>query len=199
MCNYFYLLKGTLYRSPDNPEDLIEIHKVFENDNLIEARERAFEVYQNYIDILMESHQETYTTHDNANRVLHSFLEKEEDLDDLLNNPRTVKYPQPDTVHDFDKGISIFLVRTDSKTFQTLEGELIYEDKLLIHDLNIDVPNIRAHMYASLRKEYEIYITNNYDCKHLVVLTLPMKEEFILKTPIDYKFHRMNQLIFDGV
>ena len=51
MCNYFYLLKGTLYRSPNNPEDLIEIHEVFENDNLIEARERAFEVYQNYVDV----------------------------------------------------------------------------------------------------------------------------------------------------
>lgn len=130
--NYFYLLKGTLYRSPEKPEDLIEIHEVFEDDNLIDARERAFQVYQNYIDVLLESHQETYTTHDNANRVLHSFLEKEEDLEDLLNNPRTVKYPQPDTVHDFDKGISIFLVRTDSKTFQTSEAYLRKLTHLLI-------------------------------------------------------------------
>lgn len=192
MCNYFYLLKGTLYRSPNNPEDLIEVHEVFENDNLIVARERAFEVYQNYVDVLMESHQETYTTHDNANRVLHSFLEKEEDLEDLLNNPRTMKYPQPDTVHDFDKGISIFLVRTDSKTFQTLEGELIYEDKYLIHDLNSELPAVLEHLYDNLVKEYELYQKYGYDCKGFTA-TIPKApsisssdEIFILQTPIVY-------------
>ncbi len=194
--NYFYLLKGTLYRSPDNPEDLIEIDEVFENDNLIEARERAFEVYQNYLDVLLESRGEQYRSHGFTRLILSCFYKGKKvstPTKSLLN------VMQLDEVKDFDKGLGVYLVSKEAKKYTTLEGEVIYEDKLLIHDLNSDVPNIKAHMYASLRKEYEIYSTNNYDCKHLVILALPMKEEFILKTPIDYKFHRINQLIFEGV
>lgn len=190
MSKFFYLLKGTLYRSQDNPNDLIEINEVFENDNLIEARERVFEVYQNYIDVLLESKETTYESHNKVYKILNTFIEKEIDLEDLLENHKPAKFPQPDLVNDFDKGLSIFLISKDSKTFTTLEGEVIYEDKLLIHDLNSELPAVREHMYVALEKEYKIYKESGYDCKEYEVVlwsfSEPDKKQTILKTPIDY-------------
>lgn len=190
MGNYFYLLKGTLYRSQHNPEDLIEINEVFESDNLIEARERVFEVYQNYIDVLLEGVGTTYESHHKANKDLDAFMMEEQDLDDLLDNPNLPKYPQPDTVHDFDKGLSIFLISKDSKTFTTREGEVIYEDKLLIHDLNSELPAVREHMYAALLKEYALYKKYGYDCRGFEIPVFQFKDlgndKIILGTPINY-------------
>lgn len=40
----FYLLKGILYRSVENPEDIIKINEIFHDDNPIEVRELALGV-----------------------------------------------------------------------------------------------------------------------------------------------------------
>lgn len=52
MSNFYYQVKRSLYRSKGNQEDLIEINEIFKNQEPILARERAFDVYQNYIDVL---------------------------------------------------------------------------------------------------------------------------------------------------
>ena len=52
MSNFYYQVKRSLYRSKGNQEDLIEINEIFKNQEPILARERAFDVYLNYIDVL---------------------------------------------------------------------------------------------------------------------------------------------------
>jgi len=55
MSKFYYLLKGTLYPSQDNLDDVIEINEVFKRDNPIEARERVIELYEKYVDVLLKS------------------------------------------------------------------------------------------------------------------------------------------------
>lgn len=55
MSKFYYLLKGTLYPSQDNLDDVIEIDEVFKSNNPIEARERVIEQYEKYLDLLLKS------------------------------------------------------------------------------------------------------------------------------------------------
>jgi hypothetical protein len=55
MSKFYYLLKGTLYPSQDNLEDVIKINEIFKSDNPIEARERAIELYEKHVDLLLKN------------------------------------------------------------------------------------------------------------------------------------------------
>lgn len=163
MSSIFYLLKGTLYRTADSLNDLIEIHEIFENDNPFKARERAFTVYQNYIDVLLQSIDADYEDHEIARTALKIFLEEKEKpskLATLMDNFREDDEEIFKIENDFDKGISIYMVKADSKTFTTLEGEVIYEDKILIHDLNSELNGVRDYIKESLVEEYSLYKEN---------------------------------------
>lgn len=180
----FYLLKGTLYRTSTNPEDLIEIHVIFQNDNPIKARQRAFEVYQNYVDVLLQGIGADYEDHEMARNALKKFLEEKEKpsmLTDLMNKFREDDEALFKIENDFDKGISLYMVMADSKTFNTLESELIYEDKILIHDLNSELTGVREHINKSLIKEYLLYKENGFDSGDCEV---EVGENVVLKTPV---------------
>jgi hypothetical protein len=188
MSKFYYLLKGTLYRSKDNPHDLIEIHEVFKNDSPILARERAFEVYQNYIDVLLESKNLTYENHRDAVVSTKDFISIEPKIAPLFMEGIFGAIED-----DFDKGISIYLVMPDSKTFTTLEGELIYEDKILIHDLNSEIAGLKEVMHTGLLQEYELYKKYDYDCEDYAA-SFPTAEksaknkyQYILRTPINHE------------
>lgn len=189
MSKFFYLLKGTLYRSADNPEDLVEINEVFQNDNPIEARERAFEMYQNYLDVILEGKDMKYESHKQAFEALHDFLKSDKKeanpfIKELFGKPE----------HDFDKGLGVYLVMSDSKTFTTFEGELIYEGKTLIHDLNSSITGLQDHMFSGLLNEYELYKRFGYDCKDYEVTFAAAEKNaknthhIILKTPINHSY-----------
>jgi hypothetical protein len=188
MCKFYYLIKGTLYRSKDNTDNLIEILEVFKNDLPILARERAFEVYQNYIDVLLESKNLMYENHREAVLATKDFISNE-----LETTPLFIGSIFESIEDDFDKGISIYLVMSDSKTFTTLEGELIYEDKILIHDLNSEISGLKEVMHTGLLQEYELYKKHDYDCKDYVA-SFPTAEksaknkyQYILRTPINHE------------
>lgn len=89
-----------------------------------------------------------------------------------------------DIKFEFDKGLSIYLIMTDSKTFTTLEGELVYEDKLLIHDLNSELTGVRDHINECLIKEFELYKKYQYDYKDCALKVLEIGNEMILRTPM---------------
>jgi hypothetical protein len=187
MSTLYYLVKGSLYRSKDNEENLIEINEVFKNDSPILARERAFEVYQNYIDVLLESKGLTYEDHRDAVAATKDFIKGEQPVKNNF-----IEGVFGDIQNDFDKGISVYLVMSNSKTFTTLEGELIYEDKILIHDLNSEINGLKEAMYQGLTQEYELYKQQGYDCKDYTAAfpcaekSTKNKYQTILRTPINH-------------
>ena len=187
MCRFFYLLKGTLYRSPKNFNDLVEIHEVLEDNNPIEARERALNLYQNYIDVFLQSIGLEHDNHDSSRLALNRFLQaknKPSKLNELLRNFVEEDEAILKIENDFDKGISLYLVMTDAKSFTTLEGELIYEDKILIHDLNSELTGVREHINSSLVKEFELYKKYGYDCKGYATSVKMKDDQMILRTPM---------------
>lgn len=188
MSTLYYLVKGSLYRSKDNEENLIEINEVFKNDSPILARERAFEVYQNYIDVLLESKGLTYEDHRDAVAATKDFLKGEQPVKNNF-----IEGVCGEIQHDFDKGISVYMVMSNSKTFTTLEGELLYEDKILIHDLNSEINGLKEAMYHGLTQEYELYKQYGYDCKDYTTAfpcaekSTKNKYQTILRTPINHE------------
>jgi hypothetical protein len=184
---FFYLLKGTLYRSTENPNDLIEINEIFQDDNPIEARERALVVYQNYVDVLLQAINIDYENHNEARKVLSNFLNQkvQPTQKSYIINNLTIDETDVSTIeYDFDKGISLYLVMADSKTFTTFEGELIYDNKMLIHDLNSELTGAREHISSSLIKEFELYKKYGYDCKDYATSVKMIDDRMILRTPM---------------
>lgn len=188
MSNFYYQVKGSLYRSKGNQEDLIEINEIFKNQEPILARERAFEVYQNYIDVLLESKNLTYEDHRKTIKATQDFISNEAvEISPFLSEIFG------SIENDFDKGISIYLIFSDSKAFTTLEGELIYENKILIHDLNSEIKGLKDIMYRGLLQEFELYKKFDLSCKDYrmalacVEKNAGNKYEYILKTPIHHQ------------
>ncbi len=180
----FYLLKGTLYRTFDNPDDFLEIYEIFQNDDPIKARQRAFEVYQNYIDVLLQGIGAEYEDHEMARTALIKFLEENEKaskLTDLMNNFREDDEDFFKIENDFDKGISLYMIMADSKTFTTLEDEIIHEDKILIHDLNSELSGVPDHINLGLIKEFELYRNLGLDRGGFEV---EVAGNLLLKTPL---------------
>lgn len=60
----FYHLKGTMFRSKKNETNLIEINEIFEDENPIIAREKAFNAYQNYIDVFLQAKEKEYISYE---------------------------------------------------------------------------------------------------------------------------------------
>lgn len=188
MSEFYYQVKGNLFRSKNNLEDLIEINEVFKNDSPILARERAFEVYQNYVDVLLESKDLTYDSHRETVSAIKDFFSTQTDT-----TPLYLSEIFGPIENNLDKGISIYLIMSDSKTFNTLEGELIYEDKILLHDLNSEIKGLKEVMHTGLLQEYQLYKKYDYNCKDYLA-SFPTAEksaknkyEYILRTPINHE------------
>lgn len=189
---FYYLLKGTLYRSQDNPEDLIEINQEFKDNDPIQARKRVFEVYQNTIDVLLQGKGKNYKSHDQARIVLTDFIKNNHINFSKIRPPFNSFYDKFDIEIDFDKGLSIYLVHSNSNTFTTLEGQVIYQDKLLLHDLNSQINGLKVCMYNALLTEYKLFQKYGYDCKDYIT-TFPKTTyldakdaNYFLNTPMDY-------------
>lgn len=192
---FFYQLRGTLYRNVNNPQDLIEINEIFESDDPIDARERVFSAYQNLVDVLLQSKDQEYTSHELTLENLKDFIQRnnfnKEEFNELLSLNNTLF----NTENDFDKGLCVYLVYSNSKSFTTVEGDLIYEEKLLLHDLNSQINGLRDVMFDNLLIEYKLYEKYEYNYKDYVT-TYPKTTNldpinavnYILETPLIYSF-----------
>lgn len=198
---FYYVLKGTLYRSKDNPEDLIEINQEFKSNDPIEARKRVFEVYQNTIDVLLQSKAENYKSHDQARIALTDFIRNNHINLTGIRTTLNSFYDKFDTEIDFDKGLSIFLVHSNTKIFTTLEGQIIYEDKLLLHDLNSQIKGLKGNMFNALLAEYKLFQKFGYDCKDCITtFASPNNLEakvtnYVLSTPINYCYENLLKIL----
>ncbi len=173
----YYKVVGALYRFKGNESDLIEIDETFEDENPIVARENAFECYQNYIDVLLQSKGEEYVYHEKAVSELNDFF--------ISGRKHQLL---PDLVDMDDTSLSIYMVKKTPDSFQAF-GETYYQDKWQIHSIDSQYEDWSAYILKSLIYEYSFYIKNGYDCKNYMVKVdtfdffKKRSEQVILKTP----------------
>lgn len=179
-----YLLKGTIYRSQSNLEDLVEINEVFQDKDLLVAREKAFSKCQSYIDVFLESINKEYKSYELAIVELESFVNSYK-KSYALNNPESVEFEI-----DFDKGLFIYLVTDSTDTYTTKEGVLIYNKKILVHSFDNQINQNWRYLCNGLIKEYEYFESNkflkqmlNNGIKELFVTDFETRH--ILNSPID--------------
>ena len=157
---FFYYIRGTMFRSKGSENNLVEVSEVFRDDNPIVAREKAFRVYQNYIDVLLESKGKSYVSHEETESVLKDFVSSYR-RDFVKIGGQAIGDLEIDV--DYDKGMNIFLVMADSPTLTTREGELYFEDKRLIHYIGNGFMDFKAEVFESLSFEYSLYQKYGYD------------------------------------
>ena len=184
---FFYQVRGTMFRDQHDQTNLIEVDEIFKDDNPILAREKAFNLFQNYIDIFLESRGEVYTTHEAAVIALQDFVNsyKREYF-----KIRNIKVLQLHT--DFGKGLNICLVMANSKIITTLDGSKFYEDEHLVHYIDNEFDDLKLNVLDELAFEYALYVKYKYDCKNYrkdYDVSGPLEEPVLkstLATPIDF-------------
>jgi hypothetical protein len=149
-----------MFRSKGSENNLVEVSEVFKDDNPIVAREKAFRVYQNYIDVFLDSKGKSYVSHEETEKVLKDFVSSYR-RDFVKISEQAIGDLEIDV--DYDKGMNIFLVMADSPTLTTQEGELYFEDKRLIHYIGNGFMDFKAEVFESLCFEYSLYQKYGYD------------------------------------
>jgi hypothetical protein len=154
----FYQVKGIFFRRMADENNPVVINKVFKDNNPIVAREKAFDYYQNYIELFLESVGKTYVSHEQTIA----------DLQDFLNSYQPVKtVAGMEMESDFDKGAAIYLIESP-ETYTTVEGETVFTNKKLIHYIDKNINIDYKQLSDSLCWEYYIYEKQKYDCKDYI-------------------------------
>ena len=155
----FYQVRGTLFRTKQSDENPVIINEIFKDEQPIIAREKAFKCYQNYIDVFAESKGIKSDSFDEYNAKLQDFTNS------YSNKIAKVGNVSIGTIDvDFDKGLNVYLVLND-ESFITKEGELIYENKKLIHSFDNNFIDFTKEILEALKFEYAIYTERGYSCK----------------------------------
>ncbi|MFZ4413587.1 MAG: hypothetical protein ACOYOV_10925 [Bacteroidales bacterium] len=184
---FFYQVSGTMIRSKGVELNFIEVDEIYKDNNPIIARENAFNCYQNYIDVFLESKGSKYESHEETSILLQDFFNSykkaQTKFGDEINEEIDV---------DYDKRLNIYMVMADSKIIINHEGEEIYEDKHLIHSINNQFTDYTTYIYDALRLELSLYEKYGYDYKNYkkdYVVSGVFEDHIIksvLETPIDF-------------
>jgi hypothetical protein len=184
----FYQLKGTMFRSKKNETNLIEINEIFEDENPIIAREKAFNTYQNYIDVFLQGKEKEYISYEQTVIELEDFTSSYKREFVKIGNEIITEIDV-----DFDKGLSIYMVYGNSPIYQTVEGEKNYENKLLIHFIENKLSDLVWNVLDNLFEEFKVYELNKYNFKNYKIeieTADPFSNESnvkdYLETPIDF-------------
>lgn len=154
----YYKVEGTLYRTKGEETNLIEIDETFEDINPIFAREKAFNHYQSYIDVLLQSYGKEYVSHKKTVR----------DLRDFFASGRKHKL-LPDLVDMDGTSLSIYMMKKTPEVLKNSFEETDYQNKWRIHYIDNESEDLSAYILKSLMYEYSIYLKNEYDCKNYVI------------------------------
>lgn len=184
---FFYLVSGRMFRTIKNETNPIEVYEIFKDENPIIARENAFNYFQSYIDVLLESLGKEYVNHFETEKDLKPFLSSykrqyvkigEHVIDDM------------ELDVDCDKGLGISIILSDSKTFLNAVGHTLYEDSQLIHYIDNQFTDLKPYILDALIYEFSLYKKYGYDSKNYRLdynvsrkLNFPVLKP-ILKTPI---------------
>jgi hypothetical protein len=158
---FFYQVRGTMFRDQNDQTNLIEVDEIFKDDNPILAREQAFNFYQNFIDVFLESRGEVYTSHEEAVIVLQDFMNSYKREYFKIGNEKVLELHT-----DFGKGLNICLVMANSKIITTPDGSKFYEDDHLIHYIDNEFDDLKMNVLDELAFEYALYAKYKYDCKN---------------------------------
>ena len=165
---FYYLLKIRLIRSiKSGKPDFFEYEEKFENTNPIAARKRAFEVYQNYIDVLLESKGFSYRSDKQTRKDLFSFLSTKENIELDIDGE----------IINFNEGLGIgvfFIINNRIKDDHPIIEALIDKcndvvsfNEFIIHGIgNINYKIIDPDSIVfNLTEEYKYYKHYNYNTK----------------------------------
>jgi hypothetical protein len=175
----YYKVEGALYRTEGQDANPIAIDKTFEDENPIVAREKAFNHYQSYFDVLLQSKGAAYVSH----------IKAEADLQDFVKSGKKHKF-FPEMVDMDGMSVNIYMVKKSPLAFQNAFGETDYQDTWRIHYIDNKHEDWSAYVLKSLMFEYSIYVKNGSACKnHLVVCDTigyfkKRSIQPILKTPL---------------
>ena len=126
---FHYVVKAKLIRLKSTHEvDFVEFEEKFENENPIEAREKAFQLYQNYIDVLLFTKGKQYTSDKQARIDLKFFADEPGAKSKIKLGGREIEFA--DTIAN---GIGVFLVIDKPKNEHVIEDHV--GDEYLIHGI----------------------------------------------------------------
>lgn len=152
-----YLLKGTLYRNKESDKnDLIEIHEKFCDEEPIEARTKAFKKFQSYVEVLLESKELRFHSHEQVERELNSFVDSGE-------RHFALNIPELEIDNDFDKGLFLYFIPNPDKKILTKENQVYYEEKYCIHLIDNKKTDLRKYIINSLIFEFDYYGKHNFN------------------------------------
>lgn len=183
----FYLLQGTIFRSQENLNDLIEINEVFYHENLINARQQAFQKFQSYLDVFLDSLGHPYQSYEDAIEILADFVNSYR----LQYAANRIELGRVDV--DFDKGMFLYLVTDPTDTYTTKEGSLIYKQKYLLHFFNNNFDDYWQAVLNDLMDEFQFFKTHQIDLgnqSYKINTAKYFKEKKIvdiLPSPIDFQ------------
>ncbi len=159
---FHYIVKAKLIRYKNADEiKLLEVEEKFENAIPFLAREAAFNFYQNYIDVLLESKGKKYF----------SDIQAREELQSFISTGTTTKVKFGDKEFEFDdsegNGIGVFLVVDFPKEKEVATLSLKEGDELLLHGIGnlIGFSYNTDYVIMDLAEECELYEHNNHETK----------------------------------
>ncbi len=160
---FHYVVKAKLIRYK-NADDInfLEFEEKFENENPIIAREAAFNFYQNYIDVLLESKNIKYISDKQTREELKTFIETETSSKMKVGD-KLVEFNDA-----FGNGIGIFLVVDIAQDGSHESLSYKKGDEFLIHGIGhlIGGSDNPDYVVGNLDQEHEFYQINNYDTKN---------------------------------
>ena len=184
---FHYIIKAKLIRFTEgNGIEFSEFQEKFEDDNPIIAREKAFNRYQSFIDVLLENKNKKYLSDRQARIDLNSFI------DPGTKTKIKIGEKEVEFSDSFGNGIGIFIVI--NKTIQNEICEDTNGDEFLIHGIgrigSFDAPQ---DLIDGLDQEFLYYEQFDYDTKNYLRIvdfyeydnpeSGPYK---ILETPFDW-------------
>ncbi|WP_430816411.1 hypothetical protein [Carboxylicivirga sp. RSCT41] len=178
----FYIVRGEFFRQNGNDIDTVEIYQEFRHAELIKARIKAFDLYNSYIDVLLESKGLRYENHPNT----------EQALKDFFSSTRTINSESTDIDVDMGKEIGIYFVDDNEIEYKSTEGKVFYKGEHLIHYIDNLYDDRKHIVFQNLMYESDYYHDNKLEMLDCLVKCDTSKlfergdYQHILKTPIDF-------------
>ena len=181
---FHYIVKSKLIRNiQHNKSKLLVFEDEFIDPDPIIAREKAFNHYQNYVDVLLQSKGKTYVSDAEARRHLNSFINVDHGTNFFLDD-------QVINFHDsYENGLGIYLkvnLPIPNTFLQDKSG-----DEFIIHGIENFCEQDFFVLMDNLFHEYwyyEHYSCDMKDYKEIIHYNSGNSNiQAILKTPFDWK------------
>lgn len=179
----FYQLVGCAFRRKGELDDLVEVEKEFRDDDPIEARKKAFSLYQSYIDVLLEGVETRYTNYEEAHEKLQDFFRSGKKEYVKLGGEEVTEM---EIDNDWFTGFYIYMVPENSKYVTTKEGHVAYEDRVLVHGMSKEGSTAYKQYFENLLVEYEYYLEYELEAadEAVAIPKVDGSEMCVLQTPI---------------